>query len=153
MRNGKSEAMTCIIHDFNKWFFTESRRVRRTAQQSIHVRPRHDTAILPRRQDTHMSTCSIEQSHKQICSPLSPCARSIHFPPTRRSLGSRRPAKGYMTPRNKEGQPLAGIPGSKISLLHCEETMLAQKTSKNQVTLYKKALHEIPNTEYFDVTT
>jgi hypothetical protein len=31
--------------------------------------------------------------------------------------------------------------------------MLAKKTSKNQVTLPKKALQEIPETEYFDVTT
>ncbi len=31
--------------------------------------------------------------------------------------------------------------------------MLAKKTSKNQVTLPKKALREIPETEYFDVTT
>lgn len=30
--------------------------------------------------------------------------------------------------------------------------MLAKKTSKNQVTLPKKALEEIPETEYFDVT-
>ena len=30
--------------------------------------------------------------------------------------------------------------------------MLAKKTSKNQVTLPKKALQEIPDTEYFDVT-
>lgn len=31
--------------------------------------------------------------------------------------------------------------------------MLAKKTSKNQVTLPKKALQEIPETDYFDVTT
>jgi len=31
--------------------------------------------------------------------------------------------------------------------------MLAKKTSKNQVTLPKKALREIPDTDYFDVTT
>lgn len=31
--------------------------------------------------------------------------------------------------------------------------MLAKKTSKNQVTLPKKALLEIPETDYFDVTT
>lgn len=31
--------------------------------------------------------------------------------------------------------------------------MLAKKTSKNQVALPKKALQEIPDTEYFDVTT
>lgn len=31
--------------------------------------------------------------------------------------------------------------------------MLTKKTSKNQVTLPKKALQEIPNTDYFDVTT
>ena len=31
--------------------------------------------------------------------------------------------------------------------------MLAKKTSKNQVTLPKKALREIPETDYFDVTT
>lgn len=31
--------------------------------------------------------------------------------------------------------------------------MLAKKTSKNQVTLPKKALKEIPETDYFDVTT
>ena len=31
--------------------------------------------------------------------------------------------------------------------------MLAKKTSKNQVTLPKQALREIPQTEYFDVTT
>jgi len=31
--------------------------------------------------------------------------------------------------------------------------MLAKKTSKNQVTLPKKALQEIPDTDYFDVTT
>ncbi len=31
--------------------------------------------------------------------------------------------------------------------------MLAKKTSKNQVTLPKKVLQEIPDTEYFDVTT
>ncbi len=30
--------------------------------------------------------------------------------------------------------------------------MLAKKTSKNQVTLPKKALQDIPETEYFDVT-
>lgn len=30
--------------------------------------------------------------------------------------------------------------------------MLAKKTSKNQVTLPKKALEEIPETDYFDVT-
>ncbi|MDF0674003.1 MAG: hypothetical protein P0120_06640 [Nitrospira sp.] len=30
--------------------------------------------------------------------------------------------------------------------------MLAKKTSKNQVTLPKKALQEIPDTDYFDVT-
>lgn len=30
--------------------------------------------------------------------------------------------------------------------------MLAKKTSKNQLTLPKKALQEIPETEYFDVT-
>lgn len=31
--------------------------------------------------------------------------------------------------------------------------MLAKKTSKNQVTLPKKALQDIPETDYFDVTT
>jgi hypothetical protein len=31
--------------------------------------------------------------------------------------------------------------------------MLAKKTSKNQVTLPKKVLQEVPDTEYFDVTT
>jgi len=31
--------------------------------------------------------------------------------------------------------------------------MLAKKTSKNQVTLPKKALEEIPDTDYFDITT
>jgi hypothetical protein len=31
--------------------------------------------------------------------------------------------------------------------------MLAKKTSKNQVTLPKKALRELPDTDYFDVTT
>ena len=31
--------------------------------------------------------------------------------------------------------------------------MLAKKTSKNQVTLPKKALQEIPETDYFDITT
>ena len=31
--------------------------------------------------------------------------------------------------------------------------MLTKKTSKNQVTLPKKALQDIPDTEYFDVTT
>ena len=31
--------------------------------------------------------------------------------------------------------------------------MLAKKTSKNQLTLPKKALQEIPDTDYFDVTT
>lgn len=31
--------------------------------------------------------------------------------------------------------------------------MLAKKTSKNQVTLPMKALKEIPETDYFDVTT
>ncbi len=31
--------------------------------------------------------------------------------------------------------------------------MLAKKTSKNQVTLPKQALREIPQTDYFDVTT
>ncbi|MBX3330040.1 MAG: hypothetical protein KF722_06545 [Nitrospira sp.] len=31
--------------------------------------------------------------------------------------------------------------------------MLAQKTSKNQLTLPKKVLQEIPDTDYFDVTT
>lgn len=30
--------------------------------------------------------------------------------------------------------------------------MLAKKTSKNQVTLPKKALEDIPATDYFDVT-
>ena len=30
--------------------------------------------------------------------------------------------------------------------------MLAKKTSKNQVTLPKKALQDIPETDYFDVT-
>ncbi|MBL8070251.1 MAG: hypothetical protein JNM35_04055 [Nitrospira sp.] len=30
--------------------------------------------------------------------------------------------------------------------------MLTKKTSKNQVTLPKKALQEIPETDYFDVT-
>lgn len=30
--------------------------------------------------------------------------------------------------------------------------MLAKKTSKNQVTLPKKILKEIPDTDYFDVT-
>lgn len=30
--------------------------------------------------------------------------------------------------------------------------MLAKKTSKNQVTLPKKALRELPDTDYFDVT-
>jgi hypothetical protein len=30
--------------------------------------------------------------------------------------------------------------------------MLAKKTSKNQVTLPKKALQDIPDTDYFDVT-
>ena len=34
-----------------------------------------------------------------------------------------------------------------------EVIMLAKKTSKNQVTLPKKALQEIPETDYFDVTT
>jgi len=34
-----------------------------------------------------------------------------------------------------------------------EVVMLAKKTSKNQVTLPKKALQEIPDTDYFDVTT
>lgn len=33
-----------------------------------------------------------------------------------------------------------------------EVTMLAKKTSKNQVTLPKKALRDIPDTDYFDVT-
>jgi hypothetical protein len=33
-----------------------------------------------------------------------------------------------------------------------EVTMLAKKTSKNQVTLPKKALQDIPDTDYFDVT-
>jgi hypothetical protein len=33
-----------------------------------------------------------------------------------------------------------------------EVIMLAKKTSKNQVTLPKKALQDIPNTDYFDVT-
>ncbi len=31
--------------------------------------------------------------------------------------------------------------------------MLAKKTSKNQVTLPKKVLREIPDTDYFDVTS
>lgn len=31
--------------------------------------------------------------------------------------------------------------------------MLARKTSKNQVTLPKKVLQAIPDTDYFDVTT
>jgi hypothetical protein len=31
--------------------------------------------------------------------------------------------------------------------------MLVKKTSKNQVTLPQKALQEIPETDYFDVTT
>lgn len=31
--------------------------------------------------------------------------------------------------------------------------MLAKKTSKNQVTLPKKVLQDIPETDYFDVTT
>ncbi len=31
--------------------------------------------------------------------------------------------------------------------------MLAKKTSKNQVTLPKQALRDIPQTDYFDVTT
>lgn len=31
--------------------------------------------------------------------------------------------------------------------------MLAKKTSKNQVTLPKKAMEDIPETEYFDVTS
>ena len=31
--------------------------------------------------------------------------------------------------------------------------MLAKKTSKNQVTLPKKALQDIPETDYFDITT
>lgn len=31
--------------------------------------------------------------------------------------------------------------------------MLAKKTSKNQITLPKKALQDIPATDYFDVTT
>ena len=31
--------------------------------------------------------------------------------------------------------------------------MLAKKTSKNQVTLPMKALREIPETDYFDITT
>ena len=31
--------------------------------------------------------------------------------------------------------------------------MLAKKTSKNQVTLPKKVLQDIPDTKYFDVTT
>ena len=48
---------------------------------------------------------------------------------------------------------LARIQGSKISLCQCEVTMLAKKTSKNQVTLPKKALQDIPDTDYFDVTT
>ena len=30
--------------------------------------------------------------------------------------------------------------------------MLAKKTSKNQVTLPKKALQDIPETDYFDIT-
>ena len=30
--------------------------------------------------------------------------------------------------------------------------MLAKKTSKNQVTLPKKALQDVPETDYFDVT-
>ncbi len=30
--------------------------------------------------------------------------------------------------------------------------MLAKKTSKNQVTLPKKIIQELPDTEYFDVT-
>ena len=34
-----------------------------------------------------------------------------------------------------------------------EVIMLAKKTSKNQVTLPIKALKEIPETDYFDVTT
>lgn len=34
-----------------------------------------------------------------------------------------------------------------------EVIMLAKKTSKNQVTLPKKALRDIPETDYFDVTT
>ena len=33
-----------------------------------------------------------------------------------------------------------------------EVTMLAKKTSKNQVTLPKKALQDIPETDYFDIT-
>lgn len=31
--------------------------------------------------------------------------------------------------------------------------MLAKKTSKNQVTLPKKVLQAIPDTDYFDITT
>lgn len=31
--------------------------------------------------------------------------------------------------------------------------MQAKKTSKNQVTLPKKALHDIPDTDYFYITT
>lgn len=34
-----------------------------------------------------------------------------------------------------------------------EVTVLAKKTAKNQVTLPKRALQEIPETDYFDVTT
>lgn len=31
-------------------------------------------------------------------------------------------------------------------------SILAKKTSKNQVTLTKKALEDIPETDYFDIT-
>ena len=54
------------------------------------------------------------------------------------------------------GSYLARIPACKISLLQCcgkGAKMLAKKTSKNQVTLPKKVLQEIPDTDYFDVTT
>jgi hypothetical protein len=40
---------------------------------------------------------------------------------------------------------------SKISLLHGDKEMLAKKTVKNQITLPKAVVDELPDTEYFEV--
>jgi len=51
------------------------------------------------------------------------------------------------------GLALPTNPEVRYPYLIGEVTMLAKKTAKNQVTLPKKALQEIPETDYFDVTT
>jgi hypothetical protein len=47
---------------------------------------------------------------------------------------------------------LPRCPEVKCSYFIDEVAMLAKKTSKNQVTLPKKALQDIPETDDFDIT-